>query len=120
MPKAKPDQVVIHRIEFQEREREMLEMIAASITAKNIGQTVNATLSPITKASVAGVAWSIALLSAFTLSQSEKAQSLASESVEGALWDSFLGPFWSVANGLSDDRIKNKFSEIMENISDRF
>jgi len=46
MPKAKPDQVVIHRIEFQEREREMLEMIAASITAKNIAGTTEALLNP--------------------------------------------------------------------------
>ena len=52
MPKAKPDQVVIHRIEFQEREREMLEMIAASITAKNIAGTTESLLTPFFSMSV--------------------------------------------------------------------
>jgi len=30
MPKAKPDQVVVHRIEFQTREREMLDTLVAT------------------------------------------------------------------------------------------
>lgn len=36
MPKAKPDQVVVHRIELQEKEREMLEAVAMAHTARNI------------------------------------------------------------------------------------
>jgi hypothetical protein len=36
MPKAKPDQVVVHRIELQEKEREMLQAIAGAQVAKNI------------------------------------------------------------------------------------
>ena len=30
MPKAKPTQVIVHRIEFQEKERDILEMYALS------------------------------------------------------------------------------------------
>ena len=68
-PKAKSDQVITHRIEFQETERDALEMVAASITAKNVTASVeNLTkgvgnlLTPILSASVAGVAAGLGLL----------------------------------------------------------
>ena len=37
MPKAKPTQVFVHRIELQEKEREYLEVLQVSQTIKNIG-----------------------------------------------------------------------------------
>ena len=36
MPKSKPTQVIVHRIELQEKEREMMEVLVAGKTAKNI------------------------------------------------------------------------------------
>jgi hypothetical protein len=36
MPKAKPTQVIVHRIELQEKEREYLEQVVAGQTVKNI------------------------------------------------------------------------------------
>lgn len=36
MPKAKPDQVVVHRIELQEKEREMLEAYVGGTVVKNM------------------------------------------------------------------------------------
>ena len=36
MPKAKPSQVIVHRIEFQEKERDMLEAIVVGKTVKNV------------------------------------------------------------------------------------
>lgn len=36
MPKAKPTQVIVHRIELQEKEREMLETFAAAQVIKNL------------------------------------------------------------------------------------
>ena len=36
MPKAKPDQVVVHRIELQEKEREMLEAVAMAHATRNL------------------------------------------------------------------------------------
>ena len=36
MPKAKPTQVITHRIEFNNKEREMLEAIVAGQTVKNV------------------------------------------------------------------------------------
>jgi len=34
--KLKPDQVIVHRIEFQQHEREMLELATASYAVKNV------------------------------------------------------------------------------------
>ena len=42
MPKAKPTQVIVHRIELQEKERELLEVYAATQTMKNLGYTAAA------------------------------------------------------------------------------
>ena len=36
MPKRKPDQVVTHRIEFNEKERDMLQAITISKTVNNL------------------------------------------------------------------------------------
>ena len=36
MPKAKPDQVIVHRIELQEKEREMLEPLLMSKAVSNL------------------------------------------------------------------------------------
>jgi len=35
MPKSKPDQVIVHRIELQESERRVLEQVAAGYTFRN-------------------------------------------------------------------------------------
>jgi len=36
MPKAKPTQVIVHRIELQEKERDMLEAVVAGQTVSNV------------------------------------------------------------------------------------
>ena len=36
MPKAKPTQVIVHRIELQEKERDMMEVLIAGKTARNL------------------------------------------------------------------------------------
>ena len=36
MPKAKPSQVIVHRIEFQEKERDILEMYTMSKSINNL------------------------------------------------------------------------------------
>ena len=69
MPKAKADQVIVHRIELQQTERDALEMIAASITARNVSQSINNVITPFTQASVAGVAFAISILGAFGIAK---------------------------------------------------
>jgi hypothetical protein len=123
-PKAKADQVITHRIEFQETERDALEMVAASITARNVSATVNNLVTPFTTATVAGVAWSLSILGVLGLALSEKARKAVLESgesaLEGALWQAALGPVWGLVNSLSDDKISNKFESIMSNINDKY
>ena len=36
MPKAKPTQVIVHRIELQEKERELIEAVTTTQTMKNL------------------------------------------------------------------------------------
>lgn len=57
-PKAPADNVIIHRIEFQEREREMLDMLTASLAIKNVSSGVGSLIAPVLGASLVGVgAW---------------------------------------------------------------
>jgi hypothetical protein len=57
MPKAKPSLeggVIVHRIELQEKERESLDMIAASMAVKNIGSGVGSIIDPFLRMSTTG------------------------------------------------------------------
>ena len=40
MPKRKPDRTIVHRIELQEKERQALEMAAASYSFRNIAKPI--------------------------------------------------------------------------------
>lgn len=119
-PKAKADQVITHRIEFQETERDALEMVAASITARNVTASLNNLASPFTKATVAGVAWTISILAVAGIALSETAQNEVKEAGKGALWQTALGPLWGGINALSGDQISNKFEGIMSGINDKY
>ena len=61
MPKRKPDQVIVHRIELQDSERDSLDMWVASRSFANIGEGVGAVLKPITGMTITGMAALIAL-----------------------------------------------------------
>ena len=53
-PKAKADQVIVHRIELQETERDALEMFIASNAAKNVGDGLGSIISAFTQATIPG------------------------------------------------------------------
>ena len=55
-PKAKPQQVIVHRIELQEKEREALDMMAASYAANNASKAINNIISPFTMITTSGLA----------------------------------------------------------------
>jgi len=61
-PKLKPEKVILHRFELQQTERDLLEMVAASITARNVTQSVNNLISPVLSASAAGIAAVLGLI----------------------------------------------------------
>ena len=119
-PKSKPTETVLHRIELQQTERDALEMVAASITARNLTASLNNLATPFTTATVAGVAWTISILAVAGLALSETAQSDAKEAGKGALWTAALGPVWGGINALSGDKISNKFESIMSGINDKY
>ena len=61
-PKLKPSEIKLHRLELQQTERDALEMVAASITARNVTQSVNNLISPVLSASAAGIAAVLGLI----------------------------------------------------------
>ena len=63
MPKAKPTQVIVHRIELQEKERDMLETLVISKATSNVASAVNDMLKPV----ITGVAAYTAYMSAKAL-----------------------------------------------------
>lgn len=72
MPKAKATQVITHRIELQTKERETLDMVAASITARNVTASVGNLVTPLLSASGAGVAAALGLLAFYEIYAAEK------------------------------------------------
>jgi len=71
MPKRKsPDQNhFTYRLELQKTERDALELIAASVAAKNVTHSINNLITPFTQASVAGVAFAASLAGAFMVAK---------------------------------------------------
>jgi|TARA_R110000824_G_scaffold64046_1_gene167721 hypothetical protein len=94
-PKAKADNVTTHRIEFQQTERDALEMVAASITARNATQSVaNLTkgvgnlIDPVLSASAAGVAAALGIIAWWELRDLENENN---PTFDKAFGDSLLG-----------------------------
>lgn len=54
MPKAKPDQVIVHRIELQETERELLSQLVLTNAVKSIGEGAGSVISAFTQATIPG------------------------------------------------------------------
>lgn len=69
MPKAKADQVIVHRIELQETERDALELLVTSMAVKNITTAGSSFVSAFTRATWSGaILWgSVAALIAIEL-----------------------------------------------------
>ncbi len=60
MPKSKPDQVITHRIEFNNKERELLEEYMKSKSADNMASAVKNAAIPLGIVFIGGVAYVIA------------------------------------------------------------
>jgi len=71
MPKRKPDKVIVHRIELQEHERDALDMMSASYTARNITASVGNLVTPILGASAAGIGAALGLIAYFEINGEE-------------------------------------------------
>ena len=60
MPKSKPTQVITHRIELQEKERELIEQLATSKQTANYADAIKSASIPVGIVVIAGVAYFIA------------------------------------------------------------
>ena len=60
MPKSKPDQVITHRIEFNNKERELLDEYMKSKVAENYASAAKNALIPVGVVFIGGVAYVIA------------------------------------------------------------
>ena len=60
MPKSKPDQVIVHRIELNNKEREFLEEYVQSKSAENLASAAKNALIPVGVVFIGGVAYFIA------------------------------------------------------------
>ena len=67
MPKSKPDQVVVHRIELQSHERELLEQYITAHSVNNVAEGLGSLISSITRSSVAGSALFLGIAGALAI-----------------------------------------------------
>jgi hypothetical protein len=77
MPKAKPDQVIVHRIELQDHERDSLDLLVGSLAARNLAQGAGSLLDPLLKCSLWGAAfastiWGIVVVENWIKMEGEK------------------------------------------------
>ena len=89
MPKAKPTQVIVHRIELQEKERDMLEVYVAGKTARNMVEPAVAVAGAYVayKSAKALHGWGEDLVDNFN----DKVQAIKTRyEEEGVLWESEL------------------------------
>jgi len=104
-PKRKPTETLLHRIELQQTERDALEMVAASLTVRNLGEGVGSILSPFLQMSpTSGILFGAVLTALTAKGAAEKAlDTINPESVGGITTRLFTSP-WMI--GLAAD-IKN-------------
>ena len=78
MPKSKPDQVIVHRLELQDHERESLDLLIGTLAVRNVTQGAGALLAPLLQCSLwgaafAGTIWGIVVVENFIKNEGEKA-----------------------------------------------
>ena len=89
MPKSKPTQVVVHRIELQEKERELAEMLVATKSLENVSKSVQGI----------GIGVGLTVVGYFGIKVWEKVMSNDAES--SSLWDLASDPL----------KLKQKYAE---------
>ena len=116
-PKKKSDHVQTHRIEFQQTERDALEMVAASITARNVSKTINNVISPFTQCSVAGITFALSMLGAFGVAKEAHKAGVEAEDIPPFFFGIIPG---SVAYGIRNinwNTVQNEFDKRMRDYS---
>lgn len=114
-PKAKSDRVVTHRIEFQQTERDALEMVAASIAARNVTASVSNLITPLLGASVAGVALALSVAGAVGIAKEADKAGVQAEDVPPFFFGLIPGASVAVWRHVNWNTIQNEFDKRMRN-----
>jgi len=116
-PKLKPQKVILHRFELQQTERDTLEMVAASITARNVTTSINSLLTPFTQASVAGISFAIALVGAIGLASEAQKLGVTKEDVAPFFLGIIPGSFAYGIRNINWNNLQNEFDKRMKNMN---
>jgi len=112
-PKSKPTETVLHRIELQQTERDALEMVAASITARNVTTSINSLITPFTQASVAGIGFALALVGAFGVAQEATKLGVEAEDVPPFFFGILPGSLVYGIRNINWQDVQNNFDKRM-------
>ena len=97
MPKAKPSQVILHRIELNTTERELLEQYVEAERVKDYAEAAKAAIIPVGIVVVGGVAYMIA----------DGIWNFASDQ-----WDRIRGSSWYLRIKTASDQEKDLISSV--------
>ena len=103
MPKSKPTQVIVHRIELQEKEREMLETVVAGKVVKDLALPVAAGAGVYVayKAAKAAYGWTEDFFDGFNIKKNVSEQWESIKAGEGDKHTNiFGGPGWGIWPGV--------------------
>jgi hypothetical protein len=124
MPKRAPDSVVNYRFELQEHERELLGMIGASQTFRNVGQGIGAILDPILDNIVAilgfiiakeGIEW---LIDAFD--RAEERMNEEKSEVESNLYQKYVEEYNSLYGPNGTVVRSNTYENYVQNYEEKY
>ena len=103
MPKAKPDQVIVHRIELQEKERDLLEAAVAGKVVRDVALPVAGVAGVYVayKAAKAAYGWTEDILDGFNIKQNVSEQWESIKAGEGDKHTNIFGfPGWGIWPGV--------------------
>jgi len=116
-PKLKPEKVILHRFELQQTERDTLEMVAASITARNVTTSINSLITPFTQASVAGISFALALVGAVGLAAEAQKVGVTKEDVAPYLFGIIPGSLAYGIRHINWNNVQNEFDKRMRDMN---
>lgn len=103
MPKAKPDQVIVHRIELQEKERDLLEAAVAGKVVRDVALPVAGVAGVYVayKAAKAAYGWTEDFFDGFNIKQNVSEQWESIKAGEGDKHTNIFGlPGWGIWPGV--------------------
>ena len=111
MPKRKPDQVIVHRIELQEKERDSLELLVGSLATRNLTASVGNLLLPFTQCTIAGAITATTILGGLIGAKALADEGITQENVAPFIFGIIPGIAKNVDWGSLVEKIKTNLEE---------